>query len=69
MDGRVSEGLPRPQDLPHHSSSAKPVHTGEELYLYVAVSPHAMSSALIREEGKIQKSVYYTSQALRGAKG
>ena len=42
---------------------------GEELYLYLAVSPHAMSSALIREEGKIQKSVYYTSQALRGAKG
>ena len=26
---------------------------GEELYLYLAVSPHAVSSALIREEGKI----------------
>ena len=25
----------------------------EELYLYLAVSPHAVSSALIREEGKI----------------
>jgi len=25
---------------------------GEELYLYHAVSPHAMSSALVREEGK-----------------
>ena len=42
---------------------------GEELYLYLVVSPHAMSSVLIREEGKIQKSVYYTSRALRGAKG
>jgi len=41
----------------------------EELYLYLAVSPYAVSSALIREEGKIQKSVYYTSRALRGAEG
>ena len=42
---------------------------GEELYLYLAMSPHAVSSALIREEGKIQKSVYYTSLTLRGAEG
>ena len=42
---------------------------GEELYLYLAVSPHAVSSALIREEGKAQKPVYYTSRALRGAEG
>ena len=41
----------------------------EELYLYLAVSPHAMSSAFIREEGKVQKPVYYTSRALRGAEG
>ena len=33
----------------------------EELYLYLAVSPHAVSSMLIREEGKVQKLVYYTS--------
>ena len=26
---------------------------GEELYLYLAVSPHAVCSALIREEGKV----------------
>ena len=42
---------------------------GEELYLYLAASPHVVSSALIREEGRVQKSVYYTSQALRGAEG
>ena len=34
---------------------------GEELYLYLVVSLHAVSSALIREEGEIQKLVYYTS--------
>ena len=37
--------------------------------LYLAVSPHAVSSALIREERKVQKPVYYTSRALRGAEG
>ena len=42
---------------------------GEELYLYLAISSYAVSSALIREEGKIQKPVYYTSQALRGMEG
>ena len=40
---------------------------GEELFLYLAISSHAISSALIREEGKVQKPVYYTSWALRGA--
>ena len=42
---------------------------GEELFLYLAVTPHAVSSALIRKEGKVQKPVYYTSRALRGAEG
>ncbi|XP_050259478.1 uncharacterized protein LOC126704547 [Quercus robur] len=42
---------------------------GEELYLYLAVTPHAVSSALIREEDKVQRPVYYTSTALKGAEG
>ena len=42
---------------------------GKELYLYLAVTPHALSLALIQEEGKVQKLVYYTSWALRGAEG
>ena len=33
---------------------------GEELFLYLAVTPHAVSSTLIKEEGKAQKPVYYT---------
>ena len=41
---------------------------GKELYLYLAVTPHAVSSALIREEERVQKPVYYTSKALRGMK-
>nr|XP_023880540.1 uncharacterized protein LOC111992920 [Quercus suber] len=42
---------------------------GEQLYLYLAVTPHAVSSALVREEDKVQRPVYYTSKALRGAEG
>ena len=42
---------------------------GEELYLYLALSPHTVSSTLIREEGKIQKPVYYINRALIGVEG
>ena len=37
--------------------------------MYLAITPHAVSSVLIREEGRVQKPVYYTSRALRGAEG
>ena len=60
------------QDLKVYLTTAlllSPFIPGEELYLYLAVSPHAVSSALIRKEGKVQKPVYYTSRALRGAEG
>ena len=40
---------------------------GEELFLYLAISPAAVSAALIREEEKVQKPVYYANQALCGA--
>jgi len=40
---------------------------GEILYLYLAVSPSAVSSALVREDPGIQKPVYFTSKALHGA--
>ena len=60
------------QDLKDYLTTApllSPSVHGEELYLYLAMSPHAVSSTLIREEGKVQKPVYYTSRALRGVKG
>ena len=52
------------QDLKAYLATApllSPSVLGEELYLYLVVSLHAVSSALIREEGEIQKLVYYTS--------
>ena len=42
---------------------------GEELSLYLAVSPTTVSSALIWGEDRIQLLVYYTSQALQGLEG
>ena len=60
------------QDLKMYLVAAlllSPSVMGEELFLYLTVTPHAVSSALIREEGKVQKPVYYTSKALRGAEG
>ena len=44
-----------------------PLQPSEELFLYLAVSPAAISTALIREEEKVQKPVYYANRALRGA--
>ena len=52
------------QDLEVYLTTApllSPSILDEELYLYLAVSPYAVSSTLVREEGKIQKLVYYTS--------
>ena len=44
-----------------------PSQPGEELFLYLAVSPIAVSAALVREEEKVQKPVYYASRALHDA--
>ena len=58
------------EDLKAYLTSApllSPSVLGEELYLYLAVTPYAVSSALVREEGRVQKPIYYTSRALRGA--
>ena len=39
---------------------AKP-EPGEELFLYLTVSPVALAAVLIKEEAKIQRSIYYIS--------
>ena len=39
---------------------------GESLYVYLAVSEHAVSAAIVREDCSIQKPVYYTSKTLDG---
>ena len=43
-----------------------PSQQGKKLFLYLAISPAAVSEALIREEDKVQKPIYYASRAFRG---
>ena len=38
---------------------------GEEMHLYLTISPYVVSSALVGEEGKTQRPIYYTSKVLR----
>ncbi|GKV45238.1 hypothetical protein SLEP1_g52347 [Rubroshorea leprosula] len=40
---------------------------GEILYFYLSISDETISFVLVREEGKQQKPVYYTSSVLHGA--
>ena len=52
------------QDLKAYLTTApllSPSVLGKGLYLYLAVTPHAVSSVLVREEGRVLKPVYYTS--------
>lgn len=44
----------------------KPV-CGEDLYLYLAMSPHALSAALVHDEQKVQLPVYYVDKRFTGA--
>ena len=60
IDRRVLVSVRRIESVPSQLS--------EQLFLYLAVSPTAISATLIREEEKVQKPVYYASRALRGAK-
>ncbi|KAL2238323.1 UNVERIFIED_CONTAM: Retrovirus-related Pol polyprotein from transposon [Sesamum indicum] len=39
----------------------------EELFVYLGVSEHAVSSVLVREEGGRQNPIYYVSKMLQGA--
>ncbi|XP_073152155.1 uncharacterized protein [Henckelia pumila] len=40
---------------------------GEELFLYLAVTPRAASSVLVRKEGINHQPIYFVSHALKGA--
>ncbi|XP_062119078.1 uncharacterized protein LOC133832799 [Humulus lupulus] len=40
---------------------------GEDLFIYLAITEHAISAALIREEEKVQHPVYYVNKWLVGA--
>ena len=59
------------QDLKEYLSKPallSPSVEGEDLFLYLAVSQTVVSSAPIHEELKVQRPVYYISQAFQGTR-
>ena len=61
---KAFEDLKKYLSSPPLLSLSKP---GEELYLYLAVSQTAVSTALVREEDGSQRPVYFIGRAFRGA--
>ena len=58
------------EDLKKYLSSPpllSPSMPEKELYLYIAISQAAVSTALVRDEGGSQRPVYFISRAFRGA--
>jgi len=39
---------------------------GETLFLYLVVSSHALSAALVREDARIQRPIYYIGKRFTG---
>ena len=57
------------EDLKKYLSSPpllNPSKPGKDLYLYIAVSQTAVSAALVREEERTQRPIYFVSRAFRG---
>ena len=58
------------EDLKKYLSSPpllSPFVPGEKLYLYIVVSQAAVSAALVRNDGRSQRPIYFVSRAFRGA--
>ena len=55
------------KSIPLFPTITSPSKLGNELFLYLVVSPIPVSAALVREKERVQKPMYYTSRALRGA--
>ena len=61
---KAFENLKKYLSSPPLLSPSKP---GEELYLYIAASQAMVIAALVREEERSQRPVYFISRAFRGA--
>ena len=58
---KAFEELKKYLSSPPLLSPSKP---GEEFYLYLAISQAAVSAALVREEDRCQRPIYFISRAL-----
>ena len=67
MEGKIRASiLALKERLGHSPLLLKPIE-GEKLYLYLVVSKETVSTALVREEEKVQWPVYYVSKRLLDA--
>lgn len=65
VDGGVSDGFREAEGVFVYSTA---VEEGEDLFLYLAASPEAVSSVLVRvDPDGVQKPIYYTSKVLHDA--
>ena len=69
MDGRTPKSLPRLEDVPRYGTIAKSVHDGRGAVFVLSSEPTCREFSIDKEEGRVQKPVYYTSRALRGVEG
>ena len=63
----MRRSLDKAKRIPNTTAIVKPFNNRREVHLYLAVSNTAVSSTLIKEEEDVQRLVYYTSQAFKGA--
>lgn len=66
-DAKCEEAFTQLKEYLTHPPLLSQTKHGEPVSMYLVVTPDAISVALVREEGKEQKPVYYASRALRGA--
>ena len=59
-------GLPQVKGLSYYTLLLSHAVSGKTMYLYLSFSPSAVSSVLVREDGGIQRPVYYVSRGYRG---
>ena len=64
----MQDSFQEPKGLPDKTATPKPISERGRPFLYLVISQTAMNSAFTREENRVQRPVYYLSQAFQGAK-
>ena len=66
MDRRIERSISTTQGV-YRIATLVVSTSGEELFVYLSISPNAVSAVLIRVKDQVQKPVYYVSKVLMGA--
>ena len=64
MERRVFGSFSGDQGIPVNSSMLSIPNPGEPLFLYLAVSDHAVSTVLVRELGQKQRPIFFVSKVI-----